>query len=48
MILPLGILSAILIGTLNGILIAEAMDGRWPWAVVDDAIERLARWISSC
>lgn len=47
MILALGILSAVLFGTLNGILLAEAMYGRWPWEVVNDAIERVARWISS-
>jgi hypothetical protein len=45
MILALGIVSAIALGTLNGILIAEAMYGRWPWDAVNDGIEQIGRWI---
>lgn len=45
MILALGIVAAVVLGALNGILIAEAMYGRWPHAVIEDSLEGMARWL---
>jgi hypothetical protein len=39
----LGIVSAVVLGAINGILIAEAIHGRPPGRVIDDAMKSLVR-----